>query len=478
MELELQEVAEILGSRLPGAAGRCRSYGTDSRQIEPGRLFFAVRGPNFDGHDFVEEAHRKGAVGAVVVAKRFSQYPKSLRPFLLVVEDTVRALQQLGRAVRRRWGGPLVAVTGSAGKTTTKEMVAAVLTARFRVAKSEGNLNNEFGLPLSLLHLDAAHEVAVMELGMSHAGEIRALAALAEPNLAVFTNVAPVHLEFFDSLDAIARAKYELVEETDPKGTLVLNSDDERVSKFAEGFAGRVVTYGVVRDGEVTNRLKSKADVRAENLRAGRDGGTEFDLVIQRKCATISLQLPGEHNVRNALAAAAVAQAFDLPTDRTAAALGGFQAFAQRSEVLRLDNGVTLINDSYNSNPQALEEMLKVLGSWPTEGRRILVAGEMLELGTTAPELHRELGAKAVRWGQVDWLLGVGNHAKSFLEGARQEGMDGDRMKFFETAEEAGEFAAALVKAGDTVLMKGSRGVRLEKALERFCAVKAGTAGR
>ena len=294
MELELQEVAEILGSGQTAASGLCRSYGTDSRQIEPGRLFFAVRGPNFDGHDFVEEAHRKGAVGAVVVAERFSQYPESLRPFLLGVEDTVRALQQLGRAVRRKWGGPLVAVTGSAGKTTTKEMIAAVLKARFRVAKSEGNLNNEFGLPLSLLHLDAAHEVAVMELGMSHAGEIRALAALAEPNLAVFTNVAPVHLEFFDSLDAIARAKYELVEETDPKGTLVLNSDDERVSKFAEGFARRVVTYG----------LKNKADVRAENLRRGQDGGTEFDLVVKRKSATISLPLPGEHNLRNALAAA------------------------------------------------------------------------------------------------------------------------------------------------------------------------------
>ena len=470
MELELREVAEILGSGQTAASGLCRSYGTDSRQIEPGRLFFAVRGPNFDGHDFVEEACRKGAVGAVVKAERVSQYPKYLRPVLLRVDDTLAALQNLGRAVRRKWGGPLVAVTGSVGKTTTKEMIAAVLKSRFRVAKSEGNLNNEFGLPLSLLNLDAASEVAVMELGMSHAGEIRDLAALAEPNMAVFTNVAPVHLEFFDSLDAIARAKYELVEETDPKGALVLNADDERVSKFADGFAGRVVTYGI----------ENEADVRGENLRAGRGdkSGTEFDLVTKQQRATISLQLPGEHNVRNALAAAAVAQAFDLPTDRTAAALGEFQAFAQRSEVLRLDNGVTVINDSYNSNPRALEEMLKVLGSWPTEGRRILVAGEMLELGKTAPELHRESGAKAVRLGQVDWLLGVRNHAKSFLDGARQEGMDDARMKFFETPEEAGEFAAALVKAGDTVLMKGSRGVRLEKALERICAVKAGAAGR
>ena len=466
MELELQEVAEILGSGLPGAAGRCRSYGTDSRQIEPGRLFFAVRGPNFDGHDFVEEACRKGAVGAVVLAERLTQYPESLRPVLLGVDDTLGALQNLGRAVRRKWGGPLVAVTGSAGKTTTKEMIAAVLQASFRVAKSEGNLNNEFGLPLSLLNLDAASEVAVMELGMSHAGEIRALAALAEPNVAVFTNVAPVHLEFFDSLDAIARAKYELVEGTDPKGTLVLNLDDERVSKFQEGFAGRVVTYGV----------EKKADVRAENLRAGRGdkSGAEFDLVMKRQRATISLQMPGRHNVRNALAAAAVAQAFDLSTDRTAVALGEFQAFAQRSEVLHLDSGVTVINDSYNSNPLALEEMLKVLGSWPTEGRRILVAGEMLELGKTAPELHRESGAKAVRLGLVDWLLGVRNHAKFFLDGARQEGMDTSRMKFFETPEEAGEFTATLVKAGDTVLMKGSRGVCLEKALERICAVKAG----
>lgn len=460
MQLEIQEVARILGSKASPRPALCRGYTLDSRHTGAGELFFAIPGPRFDGHDFVPSAIENGAVGAVVSNGRVGSYPESLRPVLLDVPDTVRALQQLGQALRRRWARPLVGVTGSAGKTTTKEMIAALLGLRLRVAKSRGNLNNELGLPLSLVALEAEHEVAVMELAMSHAGEIRFLAGLAEPNIGVVTNVAPVHLEFFESLDAIAQEKRELVKKLNPEGVLVLNADDERVREFGTGYPGKVVTFGIDAD----------ADYRASNLQSKTGGRVDFDLMAEGKVMGMTLPMPGAHNVSNLLAAIAVARQFEISLEEVPAALDNLGPLSQRSEILNLAGGITLINDCYNSNPQALEGMLHVLGTWPSEGRRILVAGEMLELGPTAPDWHRKLGEMAARLGRVDWLLAVRGEARNFIEGARQAGFPDSQALFFETAEEAGELLASLAKPKDTVLIKGSRGVHLEKVVERMLA--------
>src|SRR6202035_482457 len=269
MKLMLSKVAEFVSAAGDFPAEEVtQGYSIDSRTVEAGQLFFAVKGERLDGHDFVEQALVKGAIAAVVREDQLGRYPERKR--LLAVEDTLVALQTLATAVRKRWGKLLVAVTGSAGKTTTKEAIAHVLSARLRVMKSEGNFNNHFGLPLMLLKLEPEYDVAVIEMGMSHAGEIRALAKIAQPEIGVVTNVAPVHLEFFDSLAGIARAKYELIESLPVSGTAVLNADDEYVSQFGRGFKGKVVQYGTA----------AIADVRAENLRSEGAEGVQFDVVI------------------------------------------------------------------------------------------------------------------------------------------------------------------------------------------------------
>ena len=451
----LGEVAEILGTSSTSPERLARGYSIDSRTLQPGQLFFAIRGPRFDGHLFVAKAFEGGAVGAVVERDRLTQYPPAFSAGLLGVANTAEALQKLARAVRRKWGKALIAITGSTGKSTTKEMAAAILGRRFKVLKSQGNLNNFYGLPLTLLALEPAHEVAVAELAMSAPGEIRLLTSIAEPQVGVVTNVAPVHLEFFDSVDSIAQAKRELVEGLAPSATAVLNFDDARVRKFAEGFGGRIVTFG----------FDAGADFRASILRPRPDGGTQFRVAGPQFEARISLALPGTHNVQNALAAVAAASEFRLSPEDCEEALAAFQPLPQRSEILTLPGGVTLISDCYNSNPLAMEKMLEALAGWPSAGRRILVAGEMLELGPTSPELHRQVGRKCSTSG-VDWLLAVQGNARYLLEGAQEAGLAAERGRFFPGAREAGEFCRTLLQPGDVVLVKGSRGVHLETVVE------------
>src|SRR6266478_5679689 len=295
MKLPLARVAEFLSS-----TGECdpqtmaQGYSIDSRTVQPDELFFAVKGERMDGHDFVEQALQKGAVAAVVRKDQLTRYSTKAR--LVPVADTLVALQTLATAVRRLWGKPLVGVTGSAGKTTTKEAIAHVLSTRYRVLKSEGNFNNHFGLPLMLLKLEPEYDVAVIEMGMSHVGEIRALAKIALPEMGVVTNVAAVHLEFFDSLAGIARAKYELVESLPANGTVILNTDDEYVSQFGRDFKGCVVTYG----------FGPAATVRAENLKSLGENGSAFDITVDEQRERATLPLVGNHNVYNALAATAV----------------------------------------------------------------------------------------------------------------------------------------------------------------------------
>jgi len=422
-------------------------YSIDSRTLNPGDLFIALKGENFDGHDYVAAALERGAVAALVQAgKKIDVGPKRL----LAVDDTLRSLQSLGAAARRLWGKPLLAVTGSAGKTTTKEILAHLLMTRLRVMKSTGNLNNHIGLPLQLLKLEPEHDVAVVEMGMNHAGEIRALGALAHHDLAVVTCVAPVHLEFFDSLGDIARAKYEIIETLHHGGVAVLNADDEYVSQFGRDFKGKVITFGI----------KKSADISAQNVRLHGAEGSSFDLIIEGVRESVTLPLVGEHNIYNALAATAAASQKGISPSQIASALGTLKPTEKRGQVIDLA-GATLINDCYNSNPKALNAMIDTLASMSAQ-RHILVAGEMLELGPCAASLHAECGRHAAEK-KIDLVIGVRGLAKALVEGASTSGV---LARFVETAEEAGEWLAKELRPGDAVLLKASRGVKLERALE------------
>jgi UDP-N-acetylmuramoyl-tripeptide--D-alanyl-D-alanine ligase len=455
MELSLGEVATILGTACGAPERIARGYSIDSRTLSAGQLFFALRGRRFDGHQFVGHAFERGAVGAVVERAFPAGGHASLAQALLPVDSTTQALQQLANAVRRRWGRQLIAITGSTGKSTTKEMTAALLARRYSVLKSLGNLNNYYGLPLTLLALEPAHEVAVTELAMSAAGEIELLSRIAEPQMGVVTNVAPVHLEFFDSIAAIAQAKRELIDNLPSSGTAILNHDDERVRAFAQGFKGRVVSFG----------FEKGADFRALDLRPAVGGGTDFHVTGPGLDNDFHLPLPGRHNVQNALIAIAVATLFEVHHEDLQEGIATFQPLAQRSEILTLAGGITLIDDCYNSNPVAMEKMLETLAAWPAAGRRIVVAGEMLELGPTSSEWHRRIGRKCAET-RVDWLLAVQGDARFFLEGAKEMGWGADRMCFFSTPEEAADFCRKLLRPGDVLLLKGSRGVHLEKVRE------------
>jgi UDP-N-acetylmuramoyl-tripeptide--D-alanyl-D-alanine ligase len=428
-------------------------YAIDSRTINAGELFFAVHGERLDGHDYVQAALANGAVAAVV-SNRWVVPSEVDEQRLLQVADgedcVLRSLQQLAHAVRRNWGGRVIGVTGSAGKTTTKEAVAQVLAARFKVLKSAGNLNNGFGLPLQLLKLEPEHEVAVIEMGMNHAGEIAALAKIAEPDWGVVSNVGPVHLEFFpDGIAGIARAKYELVESLSNDGVAVLNFDDPYVASFGQGMGSRAVFYG----------LGDGAEVRAVNVAEAGVEGLVFTVEAHGEIADVRLRMLGRHNVPNALAAIAVGLRSGMSLAECAAAVGEMRAGDKRGEVLEW-RGATLINDCYNSNPKALDAMVDALMAVPAE-RHIVIAGEMLELGPDAGDLHAECGRRMAEHG-VDVVAGVRGAAEAMVRAAREGGVD---ATFLASAEDAGEWMLANVRAGDAVLLKASRGVRLERAL-------------
>jgi UDP-N-acetylmuramoyl-tripeptide--D-alanyl-D-alanine ligase len=456
MKLTLSKIAEFISAtgEFPGQE-IAHAYSIDSRTIGPGQLFFAVKGERLDGHDFVSGALEKGAVAAVVRKDELHRYGKKSR--LLAVDETLAALQTLATAVRKMWGKPLVGVTGSAGKTTTKEAIAHVLGTQFRVLKSEGNFNNHFGLPLMLLKIEPEHDVAVIEMGMSHAGEIRALAKIAQPEIGVVTNVAPVHLEFFDSIAGIARAKYELIESLPTNGTAVLNADDEYVSQFGRDFKGTVIRYG--RSGT--------AEVRAENVESLGADGSSFDVVTAGGREPARLPLVGEHNVLNALAAVSVGLARGMKFADAVAALASLVPADKRGQVLKLGN-ITVINDCYNSNPKALHAMIDALAAMKAK-RRIVVAGEMLELGPAAEELHRAAGKHAAEK-EIDVVIGVRGLSQAMANAARENGA---RAEFVATPEEAGEWLAREGRDGDVVLLKASRGVKLEKAIERWNNLRA-----
>ncbi len=481
MRWTVQEIALALHAPVPTGTdplARVAGVSIDSRTLVPGQLFVAIRGPHHDGHEFVGAALQAGALAAVVAAESLGNYPDAIRSKLVGVPDTLAALQDLAHAVRRAWGRRIAAVTGSVGKTTTKEILAALLGAKFRVLKSEGNLNNEYGLPLALLRLDPEHEAAVVELGMSHRGELRRLAEIAEPEVGVVTQVAPVHLEFFSSVDEIALAKRELIEGlAGPAAVAVLNADDPRVARFAEVARGSVLTFG----------FSAGAQFRAENISDRGADGSAFDLVSPQGRLRLDLPLPGRHNVANALAALAAASVWGIGSAEAAAVLPHLSPGEMRGRLLRFSNGMALINDSYNSNPVALRAMIELLAGTPGYRRRILAAGEMLELGPESAMLHREAGRQAASQ-KLDWVLGVQGHAAGLVQGAVEAGLPAECSRFAASSSDAAAFLLELLRPGDLLLVKGSRGARMERIVEALRAryalagdateVSAGTPGR
>jgi UDP-N-acetylmuramoyl-tripeptide--D-alanyl-D-alanine ligase len=451
--LTLADVLAGTGGALvspPAGEVALTSVSIDSRTLEPGALFVAVKGPRFDGHDFLAEAAARGAAAALV--HRDASAPAGLP--LVRVADTTRGLADLARRVRRAAAVPVVGVTGSIGKTTTKDMTAHLLSTRGPVLKTEGNLNNAYGLPLTLLRLAPEHTAAVVEMGMSAPGEIRALSTLAEPDVATITRIAPVHLEFFPSVDAIAEAKAEILEGLRAGGAAVLNGDDPRVRSIGERFRGRVVWFGRDR----------RFDVSAESWR-GTAFGMRFDLRVDGRVVDVALPLAGPHFVENFLAAAAAAHVLGLEAGAMAEAATTLRPARHRGEVVRLGQGVTLLDDCYNSSPEALEAAVVALALVPGR-RRVAVLGDMLELGPSGPALHRERGRALA--GRVDAVLGVGPLAREIVEGAREAGLTA--LDHFASAADAVAALPALVRPGDAVLVKGSRGVRLEAVVDALAA--------
>ncbi|MDT7602152.1 MAG: UDP-N-acetylmuramoyl-tripeptide--D-alanyl-D-alanine ligase [Acidobacteriota bacterium] len=460
-------------------------FSIDSRTVAPGDLFFALAPEDYrrhfftakefdDGHRFIPQAFEQGAT-AVVARRARVEGDTELVQFidrLLLGEDVIASLQTLAHETLAAWAGKTVGITGSAGKTTAKDLTAHVLAvAGRRVLKTRKNFNNELGLALSILQMESGgkqpqdFDVAVLEMGQSMLGEIRRLCEIAPPDVGVVLMVAPVHLEFFESVEQIAEGKAQIIESLKPGGVAVLNADDARVAAMRAKHTGRTVTFGI----------DNVADVAAAEIEAARFGLTRFRLCTPLGEAVAELPLPGRHNLMNALAAASVATCFGITPEQIASALRTARASEMRGEVIDFAAGFSVIDDSYNSNPRSLISMARSLvagrgGAAEQEERRTLVvAGEMLELGKDAAAMHREAGREIAGFA-VDVLWGVRGLAREIVEGAREAGMSEAAARFFETTDEAAEAILKEVRAGDLVLVKGSRGVHTERIVEALRA--------
>jgi UDP-N-acetylmuramoyl-tripeptide--D-alanyl-D-alanine ligase len=443
MEFRFTDVAQALGFTVESDA-RITGWSIDSRTVAPGDLFFALRGPNHDGNAYVDEVLGKGAVAAISNIAR----PGAV----LTVPDTLEALQATAVWALGKWGGEVIGVTGSAGKTSTKDVIAAMLASRLKVGKTIGNLNNHVGVPLSILRLPCEARVAVLEMGMNHAGEIRALCAMAKPRIGVVTNVGHAHMEAFDSIEGVAAAKRELIESLPENGVAVLNADDPLVSKFVQVHRGRTLTFGI----------NTPADVRAEQVQIT-DGGVSF----QVDGVQFESTLVGRHSVLNILAGFAVASLYGIRPAQLTEVVKNLAASSMRGQRV-VHEGVVILNDCYNSNPDAARTMIDVLRDTPAK-RRIAVLGEMLELGRWSESLHSDVGSYVAKGG-IDVLVGIRGEACHLVDAARQAGLAVDAAFFFPDAGAAGDHLRQIAQPGDVILFKGSRGTHVEHALERFLA--------
>jgi UDP-N-acetylmuramoyl-tripeptide--D-alanyl-D-alanine ligase len=462
VRLAIGEILQAVGGRLVAGDPDDAATGvsTDSRSLQAGDLFVALKGERHDGHQYLAQVFAKGAAGAIV--QEGAEEPNPDFKNLIEVPDTLKALGDLARFWRRRFAIPVVAVTGSNGKTTAKDMIAAVLASKFRVLKTEGNFNNLIGLPLTLFRLAPEHEMAVVEMGMNRLGEIGRLSEIAEPRVGVVTTVARAHLEGLGGLSNVARAKGELVGRLPGGGLAVLNADADGGGRFTPAFARAARERGAA---VVTFGLSKTAACRAFRVKSEGLKGVRFAARVKGKTVPFAIGVPGRHNVANALAALAVGDRFGVPASKMRSALARFHGGAKRMETVRLPKGIDVVNDCYNANPDSTEASLRFLKDLGPRRRRVAVLGEMLELGRWAASCHREVGNAAAKAG-VKLLFAVGPHAGDLVKGARRAGLSQKASFAFGEVEESLPMIRSLLRPKDVVLVKGSRGMRMERITE------------
>ena len=460
IRMDMRAVAEITGGHLMqnGASVEFQGISTDSRTVQPGDLFVPLRGDKYDGHDYLTQAIQRGAAACLS-----EEMIGGLLVPVVKVADTLKALGDLAAAVRRQFAGPVVGITGTSGKTTCKEMLASILEHTGPGLKSAGNFNNLIGVPLTLFELKPEHRWVVVEMGMSARGEIARLAEIATPNIGLITNVGAGHLENFKEIAGVARAKGELFISLPTDGIALINADDPEVCQLPVANGVRKVLFGTSRD----------ATIRADKVMA-QNGAVGFDLTIDGVMQRIVLPLPGRHNVSNALAAAAAATVLGVGLKDIATGLETFKPCPGRMELLELPGDIVVLEDSYNANPLSVRAALDALHDLGSAGRRIAVLADMLELGPTAPELHRQIGAIAAE--RTDWLFTYGALAEEIARGARDAGLPSDKVFVASSHDELAARLLEWLQAGDRVLVKGSRGMRMEKVTTALRISKEKTA--
>jgi len=454
VELSLNQLSEKMGGKiLQGSTSLSfHRYNIDSRLTEQGELFFALIGSR-NGHDFVSRAAKKGAAGAVVSQEI---HPLCKDFALIQVEDTLKALQKLAKKVLSEYKVKVAGISGSIGKTSTKEFASSLLALSHKVLKSSGNYNNHIGLPLSILKLTKEHDIAVLEMGMSSPGELTALTRIAPPDVAVITNIQPVHLEFFESIEKIALAKKEILDGMKTDGTAVLNGDDIYIRKIALNWKGKKIFFG----------LSKNCDIRARNIKKNGLNGMSFELIYGKSNSKITIPFFYESSLYNFLAAAAIAYSLSVPIDAILMQIKTLNPFPMRGVLFELKTNINLIDDSYNSNPAALESALKSLAGVPGK-RKIAVLGDMLELGPNKVEYHIQAGRQVLRYG-FDLLITVGPLSRYMAEGALSSGMSHNKIHSFDNSEEAADKIENFLQEGDLILVKGSRGMKTEKIVNRL----------
>jgi UDP-N-acetylmuramoyl-tripeptide--D-alanyl-D-alanine ligase len=424
---------------------------TDTRTINSGDLFVPIKGENYDGHNYLKEAILKGAAGVLVNEGRVVPQIPTGKYFVVQVQDAKRAIGDIAKTYRTRFNIPVIAITGSNGKTTVKEMIASILSQRYIVLKNEGNLNNEIGLPLTLFRLGNEHQIAVIELGMSALGEIRRLTEISQPGIGVVTNVAEAHLEFFKSLDEIAMAKAELIESLSEKNIAVLNADDVRVARLAKSTKAKVVTFG----------MEQQADFQAKSVTFNQEKlGIEFQLISPQGEKTVFIPILGKQHVYNALAASAAVWNIMPDLELIAQGLENTKPAKMRMELLDI-NGIKVINDAYNANPISMQAALQTVAEFKISGRKIAVLGTMRELGNIAISAHQQLGTMVASL-NLDFLVTVGELGHQIALGAKQAGMSPENVREYESNQGVAEFLAGLAKPGDLILIKASRKIKLD----------------
>jgi UDP-N-acetylmuramoyl-tripeptide--D-alanyl-D-alanine ligase len=456
IRMDMRTVAEITGGHLMqnGASVEFQGISTDSRTLQPGELFIPLRGEKYDGHDYLTQAIQRGAAGCIS-----EEMLGGMLVPVIKVSDTLKALGDLAAAVRRKFSGPVIGITGTSGKTTCKEMLAAILRCLGPGLKSAGNFNNLVGVPLTLFGLQTEHRWAVIEMGMSSRGEIARLAEIAMPNIGLITNVGAGHLQNFEGISGVARAKGELFISLPSEGIALINADDPEVYQLPVANGVRKVLFGTCEE----------ASVRAERITV-HNGSVSFNLVAGGQSQKIVLPLPGRHNVSNALASAAAAMVLGIGLPEIAAGLEAFQPCPGRMELLELPGDLIVLDDSYNANPLSVHAALDALHDLASPGHRVAVLADMLELGQTAPELHHQIGMLAAT--RVDRIFTYGSLAREIARGAMDAGLPKDRIVVAGSHAELAERLLEVLQAGDRILVKGSRGMRMEKVIDALRVAK------